>query len=173
MSQQDSSDIDAQLRQAGYVGGPPPPEQPTQQQEQPGAVPPQYPSPGQYQPPQQQAAMSQFVSPGGPPQPQRSGLALASMITGISGMIIWLFVGPFAGIASAAAIVLAIMAQRQLKAHPHMEGKGFAITGLVTGIVGVAITLILIVMMIIAVVALGEMATTEFDVSYDTMMILR
>ena len=81
----------------------------------------------------------------GEPVPPR-GLALASMITGIAGLVL-----AFAGVGflpAVAAVVLGHIAQRK---QPY--ARPFWLTGLITGYVGVAIGLITVAFWIIVIIA--------------------
>ncbi|HEY2964453.1 MAG TPA: DUF4190 domain-containing protein [Pyrinomonadaceae bacterium] len=80
-----------------------------------------------------------------PPQPvaqQSQGLAVASMITGILGLVLGCF-GPLPGVA---ALVLGFMALAQIKKSPATNsGKPLAIIGIVTGILTVVFYSLLII----------------------------
>jgi len=85
-----------------------------------------------------------------PPQPrtqQSQGLAVASMITGILGLVLGCF-GPLPGLA---AIVLGWLALSQIKRTPQTAGgKPLAIIGLITGSLSVAFYALLLIWMILA-----------------------
>jgi len=65
-----------------------------------------------------------------PAQPRNSQTAVWSLVTGIASLLCCCIciLGPV-------AIVLGIVALSQLKSHPELTGRGFAITGIVLGIV--------------------------------------
>jgi hypothetical protein len=70
-----------------------------------------------------------------PPPPASSQLALWSMITGICSLFCccaWFLVAPL-------AIVFGAVALSHLKNHPELTGRGFAILGIVLGIVAIVI----------------------------------
>jgi hypothetical protein len=70
-----------------------------------------------------------------PTQPRNSQMAVWSMITGILSLLCcfcWILVAPV-------AIVLGAVALSQLKSHPELTGRGFAITGIVLGILAILI----------------------------------
>ena len=106
------------------------------------APPPPY-SAGQPAAGQAYAAGQPYVA--GEPVPPR-GLALASMITGIAGLVL-----AFAGVGflpAVAAVVLGHIAQRK---QPY--ARPFWLTGIITGYVGVAIGLITAAFWIILIIA--------------------
>lgn len=66
-------------------------------------------------------------SPAAPAPPQMNGLALTSMILGISGIFFFCFTG-------LPAVICGHIAQKQIKkSNGTQTGKGFALTGLITG----------------------------------------
>jgi hypothetical protein len=70
-----------------------------------------------------------------PAQPGTSQMAVWAMVTGICSLLCccgWWLVAP-------AAIVLGAVALYQLKSRPELTGGGFAITGIVLGIVAILI----------------------------------
>ena len=88
---------------------------------------PHYGSPRQQQYPQ--GPIPQY--PQYPPQPNTSGKAVASMVTGIISLVV-----PFVGIVTGPlAVVLAARARSEM-GRTRQKGDGLAITGLVTGILG-------------------------------------
>lgn len=89
------------------------------------------------------------VQPAPPVQPQNSettnGLAIASMITGILGLLgAWAF---FGGLPAIAAVILGIIALKK------PGGKGMAITGIVTGGLGIVGFLIVLFIYFLAILA--------------------
>ena len=117
----------------------------------PGAA---YPSAQSYSaqpyPGQEKAAYGQSAyAPAGPTPP--TGLALASMITGIAG----LFVGTLASIA---AIILGHMAKKQ---QPY--ARGMWMTGLITGYIGIAFTVLAIIFIVVFFVILGAAGVSSYD----------
>ena len=118
-----------------YAPAPPPPYSAGQPAGQP--------APGQPAAGQAYVAGQPYVA--GEPVPPR-GLALASMITGIAGLVL-----AFAGVGflpAVAAVVLGHIAQRK---QPY--ARPFWLTGLITGYVGVAIGLITVAFWIIVIIA--------------------
>jgi hypothetical protein len=84
--------------------------------------------------------------PGAPPPP--SAYAIASLVLGILGFLVLPIVGPVL------AIVFAGMADREIAASGGaVGGKGFADAGRVLGIVGLALTLVLVALLVAAFVA--------------------
>ena len=69
-----------------------------------------------------------------------NGLAVASMVCGITGLTLaWLpFVGVFGAAASIVAVVLGIIGLR--RAHAGAERHGFALAGTITGALGIVAT---------------------------------
>jgi uncharacterized protein DUF4190 len=105
-------------------------------------------SPGPWQPAQQPARPD---TPFAPPYPRRTqpnqGLALASMITGICGLVLSFCFGPIPGIV---ALVLGIIALTQIKKSPEkFGGKPFAIAGVIIGGVSVAFYALMFIWFII------------------------
>ena len=97
-------------------------------------LPRQPPAPGGWLAPDERPPMRPAWQPPPPPpmpiKQQSQGLAVASMITGILGLILGCF-GPLPGIA---ALVLGGMALSQIKKSPATTGgKPLAIIGIVTG----------------------------------------
>ena len=97
-------------------------------------LPRQPPMAGGWVAPDERPPMTPVWQPPPPPQPPLAkpsqGLAVASMITGILGLVLGCF-GPLPGVA---AIVLGGVALSQIKKSPQTTGgKPFAIAGLVTG----------------------------------------
>jgi hypothetical protein len=99
---------------------------------------------------QEKAAYGQSAyAPAGPTPP--TGLALASMITGIAG----LFVGTLASIA---AIILGHMAKKQ---QPY--ARGMWMTGLITGYIGIALTVLAVIFLVVFFVILGAAGVSTYD----------
>lgn len=68
-----------------------------------------------------------------------SGLALTSLICGVTGAaLFWLFVTMLASIV---AVITGHLALRQIKANPALGGRGMAIAGLIMGYIMVAFML--------------------------------
>jgi Domain of unknown function (DUF4190)/GYF domain 2 len=68
-----------------------------------------------------------------PPKPGNSSLAVWSMVTGICSFLCccgWFVLAP-------TSIVLGAVALSRLKNHPEMTGRGFAIAGIVIGVVSI------------------------------------
>lgn len=73
-------------------------------------------------------------------QRKTSGLAVAAMVCGICGLVV-----PWVGfVLSILGIVFGGIAISQTSKNPNLGGKGMAIAGLVTGIVAIALWVILI-----------------------------
>ena len=89
-----------------------------------------------------------------------SGLALASLICGIAGILVvpfsfWIIVPMLVPIA---AVVLGHMALSQLKKRPDLGGKGMAIAGLITGYVPVVLGVAFAAIMVVSVLMFGLVA---------------
>jgi hypothetical protein len=88
-----------------------------------------------YGPPQPTYAPAAYApQPAGPAQ----GLAIASLVCGIGGLVLIVIIGVAAFLPALAAIITGHIAQKR---QPH--ARAFWITGLITGYVGAAISLIL------------------------------
>lgn len=83
--------------------------------------------------------------PMAPGQPVSQGLAIGSMICGILGLIaccVWQISGTLALV----AVVLGFVALGKIKADPQRyRGKGMAVSGLVTGVLGVLLAIVMAV----------------------------
>ncbi len=112
-------------------------------------LPRQPPMPGGWIPPDERPSMNPAVwqPPPSPPlyRPTNArpsqGLALASMITAIAGIVfgMWCF-GPLPGIA---AVIMGLIALSQIKKTPEkVSGKPFAVAGVIIG--GITITFYLV-----------------------------
>jgi hypothetical protein len=80
--------------------------------------------------------------PAGPPQ----GLAIASMVTGLAGLLFSLIAVGFGFLASVAAVVTGHMAQKK---QPY--AKGFWLTGIITGYIGIAISIFFFIVFVVAI----------------------
>jgi hypothetical protein len=97
-------------------------------------------SPGVWQPP---------PPPYRPNKQPSHGLALASMIVGIAGMVLGGCFGPLPGLV---ALVLGLTALSQIKKSPdQVGGKPFAIAGVIIGAISVVFYLLLFLWFILAV----------------------
>jgi hypothetical protein len=113
------------------------------------------PAPGGWIAPDERPPMDPRVwQPPPPPSPyvpvgQRSeALALASMITGIGGLLLVGCFGPFPGMV---ALALGLVAKSQIKKSPEKyAGKGFATAGVITGSISVAFYIILLLFWLLA-----------------------
>lgn len=101
--------------------------------------------PGGYGQPGYQQGMPTWPGGAGYPGTKTNGLAVAALICGLAQII----VGILSGIP---AIILGHMARRQIR-QTGEQGAGMAMAGLVLGYVGVALTVLLVVLLIIVAVA--------------------
>ncbi|MFT4258914.1 DUF4190 domain-containing protein [Microbacterium sp.] len=86
------------------------------------------------------------------PRPS-SGLAIASLVCGLSGLVLfWLFLPV---LASFVAVITGHMALRQTKENPVLAGRGMAITGLITGYIGVGILVAGVAFFVLSLLLLG------------------
>ncbi|HKU74412.1 MAG TPA: DUF4190 domain-containing protein [Pyrinomonadaceae bacterium] len=98
-------------------------------------------SPGAWQPPPPPLTYTRTAGPS-------QNLAMASMIVGLSGILLsWCF-GPVPGIV---ALVLGLVALSQIKKSPEKySGKNMAIAGIVIGAVNIAFYILLVIFWILA-----------------------
>lgn len=113
-------------------------------------------SDGNWYPPENQAAPP--PPPGAYPQANpTNGMATASMVTGIiAAVLFWAF--GLSAIIGIVAVVLGFVALSRSKQLPGQVGKGQAIAGIVTGLVGILAGILLLV----GITALGNEAEDEF-----------
>jgi len=76
-----------------------------------------------------------------PPQPGTNQMAVWAMVLGILAVLCCQILGPV-------AIVLGAVSLSQLKSHPELKGRGFAITGIVLGVVSLLMVIVAIVVFI-------------------------
>lgn len=158
-------------RPPAYPGAPVPPQQPayptaasvpqpTTAPGYPGAA-PQQPSSGYpgAVPPAPAYPAAGYAQPYGQPYPtpQRSnGLAVASLICGIAGLVII----PF--LASVVAVITGHLGLNQTKRDSTLGGRGMAIAGLVLGYIGIAFSILLGALMLLAVFAAGSAGYSSY-----------
>lgn len=82
-------------------------------------------------------------------RPTTNGLAIASLITGIAGLV-FIPILP-----SIAAIILGLIGRGQIKAR-RQTGSGLALTGIILGIVGLVVWIGLIILFIVLAVSLPQ-----------------
>ena len=111
------------------------------------------PAPGGWIAPDERPPMQPGVwTPPPPPFPRAKqasqGLALASMIAGIIGLVAGGCLGPIPGII---AVILGIMALSQIKKSPaEFSGKPFATAGIILGAIIIAFYVILLIWFLLA-----------------------
>ena len=76
-----------------------------------------------------------------PAAPQTNQMAVWAMVTGILSVICCQVLGPV-------SIVLGLVAMSQIKGNPQQQGSGFAIAGIVLGIISLLLVIIGILVMI-------------------------
>jgi len=74
-----------------------------------------------------------------------AGMATASLICGIAGIFINLL-----GIPSLLAIIFGIISLVKISRNPNLKGKGFAIAGIILGVVGIILMIFLIIFVILS-----------------------
>ena len=104
--------------------------------------PPNYGTP----PPPPPGGQPPFGAPGGPGSgPKNSGKALASMITGLVGLLT--FCCGFFVLSSIAALVLGILGKKDIAAsNGQLKGDGMALTGIITGALGLVALVVSIIL---------------------------
>jgi len=87
------------------------------------------------------------------PSRPTSGLAIASLVCGLAGLILsWLFV-PI--LASVAAVITGHMALGQTRRNPALAGRGMAFAGLILGYLVLAFVVLSIAVSLISVLFFG------------------
>jgi Domain of unknown function (DUF4190) len=114
-------------------------------------LPRQPPVPGGWVAPDERPPMRPAWQPPPPPpafmRSPSQGLAIASMITGVLGLLVGCF-GPLPGIA---ALILGMVALSQMKKSPNTTaGKPLAIIGIVTGSLSILFYVVLFIWFILA-----------------------
>lgn len=113
-------------------------------------------NPGEFVPAPQQAPAYNMQGgyPGYQPKPG-SGLAIASLILGIIGLLSgWLI---FGGVLGLVGVILGIVALVKVK-NGTASGKGMAIGGIVTGALGMIVAAVVLVLGMIGLSMLGDCA---------------
>ena len=117
-------------------------------------LPRQPPAPGGWVAPDERPPMSPDVwqpppPPYRPPTTQSQGLALASMIVGIAGLVLGGCLGPIPGIV---ALALGLTALSQIKKSPEQYGgKPYATAGVIIGAISTAFYLLLLIWFVLAI----------------------
>lgn len=114
-------------------------------------------NPGEFIPAPQQAPAYNMQGgyPGYQPKPG-SGLAIASLVCGILGVLTGIFI--FSGLSlGLAGIVLGIVALVKVK-NGTASGKGMAIGGIVTGALGMIVAVVVLILGMIGIGMLSECA---------------
>lgn len=106
-----------------------------------------------------------YAQPYAPAQPYAaplptSGLAVASLITGIAGIVLSFAVFPL--LASLAAIITGHMALKQTRPGSALGGRGMAIAGLILGYVGVAILALVVIVSVFSFLFIGSIGFLPF-----------
>ena len=85
------------------------------------------------------------VPPQGGTPPKTSGKAIASMVTGLVGLLT--ICCGFLVVSSIVALVLGILARKEIRnSNGALKGDGMALTGVITGIVGIVMVIITIIL---------------------------
>jgi hypothetical protein len=91
--------------------------------------------------PRTAAPMPVTMPPPAAPSPGTSQMAIWAMVTGILSVLCCQILSPV-------AIVLGAVALSNLKQHPELAGRGFAISGIVLGVVALLLTVLLLAVFI-------------------------
>lgn len=94
-----------------------------------------------------------------PPRPT-SGLAIASMIVSIVGIALMCAWGPVSVFVSPVGAILGHVARRRMKTSGE-QGDGMALTGIIVGWIGFALSLALLVLIIFLMVQGGEIFPSD------------
>jgi uncharacterized membrane protein len=91
--------------------------------------------------------MSENANLDGAQVPQGNGMATASLILGICSIVLfWLgWIGIICGVL---AIIFAVVAKNKIKANPSVGGAGAAKAGLITGIIGIGIVILFMIIVL-------------------------
>jgi Domain of unknown function (DUF4190) len=92
-----------------------------------------------------EAPFGESVDPGtAGARPQTSGMAIASLVLGIVGLVV------FPIVASIAAIIVGHSARRAMRSDPNLTGDGYATAGIVLGWIALALAVLGIVLILLA-----------------------
>jgi hypothetical protein len=69
---------------------------------------------------------------------RKPGKAVASLVCGIISLFL---LGPILGVV---AIVLGVLARKEIAANPNLDGAGLALAGIITGAIGAVLAIVLI-----------------------------
>lgn len=86
-----------------------------------------------------------------PPRPSIPGMAIAAISTGIAGLLLTPCLS-FLPVLPVLAIVLGHLSLARIN-RGDLPGRGLAVTGLVTGYIGVALSILLLVLIIIGTIS--------------------
>lgn len=149
MSEQDATQSGPSTPDPGYPSaGYPQPGYPQPGYAQPGYAQPGYPQPG-YGAPGAYAAGGYGYAPA----PTNNGLAVASLVLGLAGLVVIPFLG------SIGAVITGHMARKQIRERGE-GGDGMAIGGLVTGYLGIGIYLLIGLAILLPLVLVAASSTT-------------
>ncbi|HZA34266.1 MAG TPA: DUF4190 domain-containing protein [Vicinamibacterales bacterium] len=138
---------------------PPPPQSPPPP---PPQSPPSGPPPGPTPPPAPPAYGQQAGGYGYQSTPKTNGLAIASMVLGIVGVIPYCF-----AVCSILALVFGYIARRQIDESGGTQGgRGMAIAGIILGWIGVGFAILFWIGIIIAVIVSDDDDTARATVQY-------
>ncbi|CAI9419854.1 DUF4190 domain-containing protein [Nocardioides sp. T2.26MG-1] len=85
------------------------------------------------------------VPPQGGLPPKTAGKAIASMVTGLVGLLT-ICCGFFV-ITSIVGLVLGILARKEIRAsNGQLKGEGMALTGIITGVIGILMVVVTIIL---------------------------
>ncbi len=85
------------------------------------------------------------VPPQGGVPPKTSGKAIASLVTGLVGLLT--ICCGFLVVTSIVALVLGFLARKEIRAsNGQLKGEGMALTGIITGVVGILMVIVTIIL---------------------------
>lgn len=108
------------------------------------------PQPPQTPPPPQQPAAPPpgAARPAGQPS---NGMAVAALVLGILAILFGLFIQPIGIILGVLAIVFGIIGRNRAKENPALGRGGMALAGLITGVIGLLISIVILVLAVVLV----------------------
>ena len=85
------------------------------------------------------------VPPAGGTPPKTAGKAIASMVTGLVGLLT--ICCGFLVVSSIVALVLGILARKEIRnSNGALKGDGMALAGIITGVIGIVMVVISIIL---------------------------
>lgn len=127
------------------------------------STPPPPPSPGQYDPPAAPYQPYAVGSPYGGYQtvPQTNGLAIASLVVSIAGLVVC------CGLPGVVGAIMGHVARKQIKEQPNQTGEGMALAGIIVGWASFGLIVIGTILWVVLVIV-GVVAGSSTDCYYDS-----